>query len=129
MSRKILPLALAAALLPGLAAADDVTIYRVKNADGTYSYTQVPTQGAEVRNLDSRDPDLPPPAETPKTPEQQTCDQARANLQMLDSEEPVGVDKDGDGIAEAPMSAEERAAQRALAKSQVDVYCQPASGG
>jgi hypothetical protein len=125
MSRKILIAALAAALFPGLALAEEVTVYRTKNADGTYSYTQVPTTGAETRTLGHREPENPAPARQ-LTPEQQYCEQARKNLQALSTDQPLGSDTDGDGVADVLISAEDRAAQRSLAQSQVEAYCRPA---
>lgn len=122
MSRRFLPFAVAALLLPGFAAADEVTVYRTKNADGTYSYSQLQTAGAEARTLGHREPDAPAAASN-LTPEQQYCEQARRNLQSLSTDQPLGTDADGDGVADAVMSAEDRAAQRALAQSQVDAYC------
>ena len=127
MNRLVLPLALAAALVPGLAAADKTTVYRTKNADGTTTYSQIETQGATAREVGGRDPDVAAApaageAAAPKTEAQQACERGKLNLEMLSSSQPISRDKDGDGTAEV-LTPEERASETDLAQRQVTAYC------
>ena len=50
---KRLLLFLPALLLAGAAAAEQTVVYKVKNADGTTSYSQDPVEGAEKRVVSS----------------------------------------------------------------------------
>ena len=49
MSRPTLLIALSLALATGPLLADETTVYKSKNADGTSVYTQIETRGAERR--------------------------------------------------------------------------------
>ncbi|MFY2763649.1 DUF4124 domain-containing protein [Arenimonas sp. MALMAid1274] len=124
MSRATLLLALSAVLLPGLALADDTTVYKSKNADGTSVYTQIETRDAEARQVNGRDPAAPAaaPEAKPKTDVEQACERAQLNLKLLASGNPVRRDKDGDGTPE-DLSAEEMATEKDLAQRQATAYC------
>ena len=126
MNRPTLLIALSAALLPGLLQAEDTTVYRSKNADGTSVYTQIQSDGAQEQKVDGTDPNLPPAAETPKSETQVACETARKNLELLGSENRLQRDKDGDGTPE-DLTPEERASEKDLAQRQVTAYCAPAT--
>jgi hypothetical protein len=59
MNRPILSIVLAAALLPGLASADETTVYKSKDADGNTVYSQIETTGAQSQQVGGRDPAKP----------------------------------------------------------------------
>jgi hypothetical protein len=126
MSRKILLLAVSAILLPALAtAAEDTTVYRTKNADGTNTYSQVETRGAEVRTINAADPasgQTAPAGARPKSTNEVACERATLNAQLLSANANIQQDKDGDGTPET-LTPEEHKAQSDLAARQVEVYC------
>lgn len=123
MSRQSLLIALSLALAPGLLSAQETTVYKSRNADGTSVYTQIETRGAEARQVESRDPKLAAQADTtPKTDTQVACERAQANLALLDSGKVLQRDKDGDGKPE-DLTPEELTAERDLAKRQASAYC------
>lgn len=123
MSRTTLLIALSLALSPGLLLAEDTTVYKSKNADGTSVYTQIETRGAEVRGVDGRDPAQPQAAEEkPKSETEQACERAKENLALYNSGDKLQRDKDGDGTPEA-LTAEEIASEKDLAERQATAYC------
>jgi hypothetical protein len=132
MSRPLLIAALVSVLVPGLAAAQQTTVYKSKNADGTSVYTQIEAPGAQSQKVGSADPNAPAEAkaeEKPKTQTQIACEQASANLVLLDSGRLLQRDRDGDGKPE-DLTPEELASERDLANRQVKAYCAapPAEG-
>lgn len=130
MSRTALLFALSAALLPGLVLADETTVYKSKNADGTTVYSQIETTDAEVQRVAGQDPALPPAAaeEPPKSQSEQACENANARLELLNSGERLRFDKDGDGVNE-DMSPEDIASEKDLAQRQKLAFCPPAEPG
>ncbi len=124
MSRPILLIALSAALLPGLLHAEETTVYKAKNADGTSVYTQVESSGSQAHNVGGSDPALPPAAagEAPKTETDIACERSKVNLALLDSGKTLQRDKDGDGTPE-DLTPEELASERDLAQRQATAYC------
>lgn len=123
MSRPSLLIALSLALAPGLLFAQETTVYKSKNADGTSVYTQIETRGAETRQLDGRDPKAPPvDAAKPKTDTELACERAQTSLELLGSGKTLQRDRDGDGKPE-PLTPEELASERDLAERQAAAYC------
>jgi hypothetical protein len=123
MSRPILFAAIVVALLPGVLLAEETTVYKSKNADGTSVYTQVEVQGSEARGVAGRDPTQAQAAEeAPKTDSQIACERAQENLVLYNSGDRLQRDKDGDGTPE-PLTPEEIATERDLAERQVAAYC------
>lgn len=127
MNRHVLALALAATLLPGLALADEkTTVYKSKGASGETVYTQVEVSGSEQHQVGIREPQArAEEAEAPaRTPTEVACERARANLEVLSSEQAVTFDRDGDGEPDV-MTSEEKAKNREMAQRQVTAYCEP----
>lgn len=125
MNRQMLSIALAAALLPGLASADETTVYKSKDANGNTVYSQVETTGAQSQQIRGGDPSLPPSAEQPKSETEVACDTAKKNVELLNSGQNLQRDKDKDGTPE-DLTAEEIASEKDLAQRQVIAYCAPA---
>lgn len=131
MDRLIPAFAFALALtVTGVAAGDKdkTVVYKTTGADGVNVYSQTQTNGAESRQMDSRDPDVQGRAATGSDPaavdraRQEACATARANLAAVDSDAQLMVDRDGDGANEE-MTADERAAARRQSQSQIADYC------
>lgn len=125
MSRKILMFTLAAALLPGLLFAQEkTTVYKTQGADGVNVYSQIDLGDGQAQLVQGRDPALPAEAAKPKTETEVACERARANLALLDSDNVLQRDKDGDGTPEN-LTPEERATEKDLTQRQVTAYCTP----
>lgn len=123
MSRSSLLVTLSLLLAPSLLLAQQTTVYKSKNADGTSVYTQIETRGAESRQVRSKSPEAQAMAEAaPKTDIEIACERSQLNIALLDSGKVLQRDKDGDGKPE-DLTLEELAAERALSQSQVTAYC------
>ncbi|MCX7033986.1 MAG: hypothetical protein NT046_08455 [Arenimonas sp.] len=122
MSRPSLLIALSLVLAPGLLFAQETTVYKSKNADGTSVYTQIETRGAERSQVESRDPALAPAEAKPKSETEVACERAQANLTLIGSGKTLQRDKNGDGTPE-DLTPEEVASERDLATRQVTAYC------
>lgn len=122
MSRPSLLIALSLALAPGLLFAQETTVYKSKNADGTSVYTQIETRGSEKTQLDGRDPKVAEAEAKPKSETEVACERAQANLGLISSGKTLQRDKDGDGKPE-DLTPEEVASERDLATRQVTAYC------
>jgi hypothetical protein len=139
---KRLLLLLPALLLAGAAAAEQTVVYKVKNADGTTSYSQDPVEGAEKRVVSStgsqsRAVDEAPPPETPipeemaagdearAAAEKEACANATANLAVYDSGTSVTLAQGGG--EPITLTGDELAAARAKAQDAVSRYCEPAA--
>jgi hypothetical protein len=67
-----------------------------------------------------------PAATTPPQPANAAnCTTARANLGILKTDGPIGVDANGDGKPDAVLSDSERASQATLAESNIATFCNP----
>jgi hypothetical protein len=144
------PFALAACLaLLALAAAGPASAqqyYKWKDANGVTHYTKTPPpEGTEGQRLavQTAPPTPVAPPEGEKAPDAGTgmsasaaqqrsaaCETARGNLDTLQNNPFVSIDKDGDGKAEL-LTTEEHNAQLAIAREQVRTLCPaaPAQGG
>lgn len=130
MNRQTLLIALAAALLPGLASADKTTVYKTTDANGNTVYSQVETTNAESQQVDGRSPDLPPAEageEAPKSDVETACANATAHMEILNSGKRLQRDKDGDGKSE-DLTPEEISSERDLAQRQMTAFCPPPEG-
>lgn len=130
MSRTLLATALAFALLPGLAAAEKVTVYKSTGANGetVYSQTQVAGSQAVQVNANSAEAQAAQAAPAEQSPTQKACEMAQANLSVLSSGQKVQFDRDGDGQPDI-MTDEELAKNRENAQRQVRAYCEPVAEG
>lgn len=126
MSRPVLILALAFALLPGVSAAEKVTVYKSTGANGETVYSQVEVGRSEAMQVDADSPEaVAAEAAAPAaSPTEKACEMARANLEVLASGRPVQFDRDGDGAVEV-MTEDELATNRENAQRQVRAYCEP----
>ena len=123
MSRPTLLIALSLALAPGLLFAEETTVYKSKNADGTSVYTQIETSGSQAQGVQGKDPPRTAAApETPKSETEQACERAQSNLALYNSGDKLQRDKDGDGKPEE-LTAEEIASEKDLAERQTAAYC------
>jgi hypothetical protein len=127
-TRLLLAAALAAFALPAAAG----KVYQWKDANGVTHYSdEPPPRGAyRDREISSRDPaTIAPVAEPAAVPaaNADVCAQARLNLQRLQSGDPVGLDADGDGRPDAPLSEADRAEQVALAQRAIAARCPDAA--
>ena len=117
--------------LATLSVASAGELYQWKDANGVTHYSDAPPPaGADYQNRTIRDSGTasikPDDAEAPA--ENTQCTTARANLELLQGEGPVGTDTDKDGKPDAEFSAEQRAAQTQLAEAAIKVHCTVAAG-
>lgn len=129
---RALPL-LAAALLAFACPAIAGEVYQWKDAKGVTHYSDSPPRDkAAYRNRSVRS-DAPAPSETvaaakpgdAKPADNPQCLTARRNLDSLKGSAPVGLDDNNDGIPDAEMGAEDRAAQLQLAEAGIKAWCKP----
>ncbi|MBS3959942.1 MAG: DUF4124 domain-containing protein [Xanthomonadaceae bacterium] len=127
-----------ALLLAALPLAAEEPVFTWLDAQGVRHYSQTPPppgiryEVRGVRNEPVGTAAPPAPAEAAAaapTPEDlRNCERARLSLAQLDSNQPLTMDRDGDGTAE-PLGDEDRAAQRRLAEQAIRAFCPPAAGG
>lgn len=120
----ILPLLLATPL----AQAQSSTVYQWKDANGVTQYSERPPRGgqADMRRITHRGVVSSEIQSPPASTEPANCVAARKNLELLSSDGPVGTDKDGDGVADAVMSAADRQAGKVMAEAGIKAYCENA---
>ena len=130
MSRTLLAAALALALLPGLAAAQKVTVYKSTGANGETVYSQTQVAGSQAVQVNANSPEAQAAQAAPaeQSPTQKACEMAQANLSVLSSGQKVQFDRDGDGQPDV-MTDEELATNRENAQRQVRAYCEPVAEG
>lgn len=117
-------------------------LYRWVDSNGVVHYSDsppadTPYETRSIRNatLPKPEDDVPPPTATAASGQpnpaqaakddparQRNCEQARLNLELLQSDSPVRMDLDGDGEAE-PIEDAARQLQIDLARRQVASYC------
>lgn len=121
--------ALAAGLVVACAGAAAGELYQWKDANGVTHYSDAPPAGqATYQSRSLRTGRTAEPATEAAPAENGQCTTARANLKLLQQEGPVGMDADKDGKPDAPLSAEQRAAQTALAEAAIQVHCTAGAG-
>ncbi|GAB2662372.1 DUF4124 domain-containing protein [Arenimonas aestuarii] len=124
MNRLALSFLVATTLCAGLAhASEKTTVYKSKGASGENVYSQLEVSGAERQSVDAGTGQVAAETETPKTEIQIACERARANLELLGSDNRLQRDKDGDGEPE-DLTPEERQAEKELAQRQITAYCE-----
>ena len=96
-------------------------IYQWKDAKGVTHYTDTPPPGSEYKQRNIYQPDAGQPAAKPA--EDPTCATARNNLAILNSQQNVQLDSDGDGKPDKTLSDSDRANQLALAQATLNISC------
>lgn len=99
-------------------------VYKWKDARGTTHYSDKPPPGGSYTSVRAdaaarvtTAPDLDP-----------RCTTARTNIERLASGNPdIGLDADGDGKPDAPMTAAMRADQLRMAQAAARNFCPPES--
>lgn len=114
-----------------LSATAQERVYQWKDANGVTHYSQNPPAGHayQERRIDGGDPTVtaPPAAAAAESPE---CTQARANLKLLDGNNPtLLMDSDKDGKPDKPLDEAERSRQRNLARQWIQRQCTPIAAG
>jgi len=119
--------AVAVALLAcGVASAGDV--YQWKDARGVTHYSDAPPPKGQYRARDvhHRDDEAPAPATGPAPVTDKNCALAKTNLDRLRTGGDIGLDANGDGKPDAPLSDVERTKQTELAEANIRTYCKQA---
>lgn len=118
--------ALVAVAAPALAQTAS-QVYVWKDARGVTHYSQTPPANGRysVRGVDRRTPTPSPQAPAAASAQSnEPCEVARRNLEALrDASANVGVDSDGDGKPDQPLTAEQRRAQIESTQANIDAFC------
>ena len=118
-TRLLLGLALVFLASPGFAA----KVYQWKDAKGVTHYSDAPPPGQQgIQNRQLKDGPAAPEAAA-KPAEDPNCVIARKNLTQLKSDQPVGLDANGDGKPDQQMSAEDRAKQVQQTEQMLKTFC------
>jgi hypothetical protein len=128
MAAKIHSAPLIAALLLACTAASAGDLYQWKDAHGVTHYADAPPPKGtyKARNLQIRDGEAAAAPADPVKPKPSTASQcalAQTNFGRLQTGGNIGLDANGDGKPDAPMSAAEQAKQLELAQRQIHVCC------
>jgi hypothetical protein len=128
MAAKTWSAPLTVALLLACTAASAGDLYQWKDAQGVTHFSDAPPPKGtfKTRNVAIRDGEAaaaPVDAVKPKPSDASQCALARTNLERLQAGGNIGVDANGDGQPDAPMSATEQAKQTELAQRQIHVFC------
>ena len=113
-----------ALLACGVASAGDV--YQWKDAKGVTHYSDAPPPKGQYDARDIHHRDGEAPAATSASPipvTDKNCALAKTNLDRLKTGGDIGLDANGDGTPDAPLSDAERAKQTELAQANIRVYC------
>ena len=152
-TRSLLATCIALVGLSTVAPADAQSVYSWKDAKGVTHYADAPppkgtakkrevhvtaasadatasaTAAAKAKSSDeaAAKAEAPRPDPDPKAVAARlaNCKTAQANLAMLGSAAPVGVDNDGDGKTDAVFTAEQRAKQTQAMQASVAASCSP----
>jgi hypothetical protein len=128
MAAKTWSAPLIVALLLACTAASAGDLYQWKDAHGVTHFSDAPPPKGtfKTRNVEIRDGQAaaaPADAVKPEPTDASQCALARTNLERLRAGGNIGVDANGDGQPDAPMSATEQAKQLELAQRQIHVFC------
>ena len=129
-SRTLLKSLLAAAVLLAAMPALAGTVYQWKDANGVTHYSDAPPpdrKGVQNRELKDDAPAATAQAAAKSTAkptdENANCALLRNNLTQLQSDQPVGVDANGDGQMDSVMTDAERTEQIHQAELSLKTYC------
>lgn len=128
MAAKTWSALLIAASLLACTAASAGDLYQWKDAHGVTHFSDAPPPKGtfKTRNVEIRDGQAataPADAVKPSPTDASQCALARTNLERLQAGGNIGLDANGDGQPDAPMSATEQAKQAELAQRQIHVFC------
>ncbi|HVR81709.1 MAG TPA: DUF4124 domain-containing protein [Luteimonas sp.] len=115
-----------ALLMCGAASAGD--IYQWKDAKGVTHFSDAPPPKGryQARDIHHRDGEAAPAdAGKPTTAASANCTLARTNLDRLKAGGDIGLDANGDGKPDAPLSDAEREKQTQLAEANIKTFCAP----
>lgn len=126
---------LACLLVAGTALAQSGGLYQWKDARGVTHYSDAPPASGQYQARRIVQHDAPPApaasaasaADKPATTTQAdaNCSLARSNLEKLQAGGAIGLDADGDGQPDAPLSEEARSQQLRLAEANIRAFCAP----
>ena len=119
--------AVAVALLAsGVASAGDV--YQWKDAKGVTHYSDAPPPKGQyqARDVRHRDDEAPVATTVAAPVTDKNCALAKTNLDRLKTGGDIGLDANGDGKPDAPLSDAERTKQMELAEANIRTYCKQA---
>ena len=119
--------AVAVALLAcGIASAGDV--YQWKDAKGVTHYSDAPPPKGQyqARDVRHRDDEAPAASANPAPVTHKNCAVAKTNLDRLKTGGDIGLDANGDGKPDAPLSDFQRKKLTELAEANIRTYCKQA---
>ena len=110
----------------GAASAGDV--YQWEDAKGVTHYSDAPPPKGEyqARAVHHRDGEAPAPSANPAPVTDKNCALAKTNLDRLKTGGDIGLDANGDGKPDAPLTDAERTKQTELAEANIQTYCKQA---
>ena len=116
----------AALLACGVVSAGDV--YQWKDAKGVTHFSDAPPPKGQyqARDVTHRDDDAPAASSNPVPVTDKNCALAKTNLDRLKTGGDIGLDANGDGKPDAPLSDAERSKQSELAEANIRTYCKQA---
>ena len=110
--------------------AQQQTVYQWKDAKGVTHYADAPpSQAHKKRDINARSGTAIEVVEKKKSAKDVSCDNARSNLASLRSQEPVGMDNDGDGKSDGNLTVEQRASQIELNEAMLKANCTASAPG
>jgi hypothetical protein len=116
-----------ALLACGVASAGDV--YQWKDAQGVTHYSDAPPPKGQyqARDVRHRDDEAAATSTDSGPVTDKNCALAKTNLDRLKTGGDIGLDANGDGKPDAPLSDAERTKQTELAEANIRRYCKQAS--
>lgn len=117
-------------LLGAIALAQAGDLYQWKDAKGVTHYSDAPPPKGQyqARSVHVRDGEAAAAVvgqAKATTAASANCTLAKTNLDRLKAGGDIGLDANGDGKPDAPLSAEERTKQTQLAESNIKTFCAP----
>jgi hypothetical protein len=110
----------------GAASAGDV--YQWKDAKGVTHYSDAPPPKGQyqARDVRHRDDEAPAASANPAPVTDKNCAVAKTNLDRLKTGGDIGLDANGDGKPDAPLSDFQRKKLTELAEANIRTYCKQA---
>jgi len=116
-----------ALLACGVAGAGDV--YQWKDAKGVTHYSDAPPPKGQyqARDVSHRDDEAAAASKDAAPVIDKNCALAKTNLDRLKTGGDIGLDANGDGKPDAPLSDAERVKQTELAEANIQTFCKQAA--